>query len=352
LATRRKKAQKAVTAAAQRLALAGGEAGRRISERVNALLEFTGGLGAASGRTTAAGMSWGKQRPGTEVRYFKPGDPPHRVPDVEGVRVYVLGPPYDRKLIKKSDPSKRASEVYELAMSGADAGFLAAVDNVAQDNSSRQPFDKWFGIGQDEARGMPFFQARYGFDSADDEWRQIEDDWLGAAGRLALQLDSDTNNTSLALAFELLPSGRVLLFPGDAQVGNWLSWEPLSWTIGDNGTSTTVTSQDLLARTVLYKVGHHGSHNATLREKGLELMTSAELTAMMPVDRKTAKKMEWNMPFPSLFRRLSEKTRGRILEVDRGVPREKPEALSDREWERFQKCVEEKDQCIDYWVEF
>jgi hypothetical protein len=47
---------------------------------------------------------------------------------------------------------------------------------------------------------------------------------LGLAGRLALQLDSDTNNTSLVLAFELGKSGRVLLFPGDAQVGNWLSW--------------------------------------------------------------------------------------------------------------------------------
>ena len=28
-----------------------------------------------------------------------------------------------------------------------------------------------------------------------------------------------------------------------------------------------MTTKDLLARTVLYKVGHHGSHNATLNGK-------------------------------------------------------------------------------------
>ena len=49
-----------------------------------------------------------------------------------------------------------------------------------------------------------------------------------------------------------------------------------------------ILARDLLARTVLYKVGHHGSHNATLRAQGLELMTSAELTAMIPVDEEWA----------------------------------------------------------------
>ena len=66
----------------------------------------------------------------------------------------------------------------------------------------------------------------------------------------------------------------------------------LEWQVDNR----TVRSDDLLARTVLYKVGHHGSHNATLREKGLELMASGELTAMIPVNRVTAKKMEWLMP--------------------------------------------------------
>ena len=50
--------------------------------------------------------------------------------------------------------------------------------------------------------------------------RRIDDDWLWAgAQRLALKMDSYTNNTCLVLAFELPKSKQVLLFPADAQVG-------------------------------------------------------------------------------------------------------------------------------------
>ena len=116
---------------------------------------------------------------------------------------------------------------------------------------------------------MPFFQTRYwGEDSdaspvalapeKDQSWRRIDADWLSGS-QLALHLDSATNNTSLALAIELA-DGEVLLFPADAQVGNWLSWQTLSWQLPDN---STVTGPDLLNRTIFYKAGHHGSHNAT-----------------------------------------------------------------------------------------
>ena len=62
------------------------------------------------------------------------------------------------------------------------------------------------------------------------------------------------------LAFELSKSGEVLLFVGDALAGNWWSW--CEGEFDDDGTK--VTAQDLLGRTVLYKVGRHGSDNATL----------------------------------------------------------------------------------------
>ena len=83
-----------------------------------------------------------------------------------------------------------------------------------------------------------------------------------------MQLDNKTNNTSLVLAFELIDTHRVFLFAADAQVGNWLSWEKTNWKLK---TGDVVTGPDLLARTVYYKVGHHGSQNATLEKKGLEL---------------------------------------------------------------------------------
>ena len=62
-------------------------------------------------------------------------------------------------------------------------------------------------------------------------------------------LDSQMNNTSLILLFEA--GGRKLLFPGDAQIENW------------NYALHRVP--ELLDDVDLYKVGHHGSRNATPR---------------------------------------------------------------------------------------
>jgi hypothetical protein len=81
-----------------------------------------------------------------------------------------------------------------------------------------------------------------------------------------------------------------------------------------------VHADDLLARTVFYKVAHHGSHNATLRERGLEKMTHEKLMAMVPVDAATAEKQGWAMPFEPLWERLAEKCRGRILRSDSDGP--------------------------------
>jgi len=65
----------------------------------------------------------------------------------------------------------------------------------------------------------------------------------------AVSLDKAVNGTSLMLVFEY--RGAYLLFPGDAQWGTW------------NAAMGTPAARDLLARTTFYKVGHHGSHNAT-----------------------------------------------------------------------------------------
>src|SRR6185295_16271734 len=128
--------------------------------------------------------------------------------------------------------------------------------------------------------------------SAHDSWRRIDGEWLAGSPELALQLDSLTNNTSLVLAIELPAGGGsdrdVLLFAADAQVGNWLSWQDLKWTVDGK----EVTGPDLLKRTILYKVGHHGSHNATLKEKGLEEMERLRV-ALIPVNQEMAGKKGW-----------------------------------------------------------
>jgi hypothetical protein len=117
------------------------------------------------------------------------------------------------------------------------------------------------------------------------------------------------------LAFELGPkkeSGPVLLFAADAQVGNWLSWQDVTWTFEGR----TVSGPDLLKRTILYKVGHHASHNATLNKLGLELMTSLEL-ALVPTDAKMAEKVKWGtLPWQPLLDRLVEKTNSGVIRTD------------------------------------
>jgi hypothetical protein len=325
-------------------------AARRTSRQLDALLSFHGDLSATATKTTAKALEWVKNRD-AQVRYLHPGEQLFDLPSLPGIRVYVLGPPHDRRLIKRSDPSTRNPEVYELAAAGASHdGFLAASEALAQgDVPDAQPFDPFFRVEEADTADQPLLKR---YEGAGARWRRIDHDWLGYAGELALQLDSDTNNTSLVLAFELSSEGSVLLFPGDAQVGNWLSWEALEWKVKEAAETRTVTSTDLLGRTVLYKVGHHASHNATLREKGLELMTSGDLTAMIPVNRETAAKMDWLMPFPALLRRLVEKTNGRVIDAELGLDDAKPHDLPQAGWDRFKARTDVQPGWVDYTIEW
>ena len=326
-------------------------AARRTTAQLESLLNFHGDLGLAGTKTTGKALEWVKARQ-APVKYLRPGDQLFDLAGLPGIRLYVLGPPHDSRLIKRSDPSKKHPEVYELAAAeGSHQGFLAAAEALAEDQKpGGQPFDSFFRLDESEARNENELWKKYYAKGR--SWRRVDDDWLGYAGQLALQLDSDTNNTSLVLAFELSSGGDVLLFPGDAQVGNWLSWESLEWQIPEGAATRTVKSDDLLARTVLYKVGHHGSHNATLREKGLELMASSELAAMIPVNRVTAKKMDWLMPFPALLTRLVEKTHGRVMDAERGLDDAAAQDLSDADWARFIARTDVQPGWVDYTLEW
>ena len=188
--------------------------------------------------------------------------------------------------------------------------FPLAVKLALDDREEGAPFAQIVTIPLKDAKAEEFFKDRYWATKGED-WRRIDGDWLAASDDLALALQNATNNTSLVLAIEL-PEGDVLLFVGDAQVGNWLSWQELRWRVGNK----EVTGPDLLARTIFYKVGHHGSHNATLRDKGLEQMTRLR-TAVVPVDHQVALKMSWGeMPLEFLLEALDEKTGGRTLRTD------------------------------------
>jgi len=297
---------------ALRLALASACARLRFGHGGDSLadtmMEF---FGAAGQGTTGAALDRVKSFNQDNTRFCFPTDGPTE-PKGTAARLYVLGPPHDEKMIKKYNPTKSHPETYGMVM--------AALEPALTNSGAGAPFDPIAQIPLAVARQMPFFQERYwGEDSdsaeKDQSWRRIDGDWLDVSSSMALQLDSATNNTSLVIAIEL-EDGDVLLFAADAQVGNWLSWQQLSWNVGGK----KITGPELLSRTILYKTGHHGSHNATLQQHGLELMKKLQI-AFIPVDHAMALKKRWGkMPLDKLEARLNEITKGRVLRIDQAVP--------------------------------
>lgn len=312
-----------------------------IKKTVSALVndffgaDANGNLLGANGDGESDAWNYVLKQKNATPRYCSPGTV-FKPNGIEGVRIYVLGPPEDFETFIKEEPPEhqKKDETYRPAFGLALANsFLAAAtgnDDEIFDTETYQPFEETYRIGKDKAiqhENSDFFDKHYGFEEADEnEWRRIDDDWLRMMGELALWMDDFTNNTCLALAIELIESGKVLIFPGDAQFANWISWQPLSWEIPtENGGTRTIKTEELLARTTFYKVGHHGSHNATLKKHGLEMMNISdqvsEFVAMIPTNRKFAENKRppqtgWKMPEPELLDRLEEKTRGRVIIAD------------------------------------
>ncbi len=324
----------------------------------------------AAGRslsTTSEAMNYLRTRRDAKTHYCNPDlDQPLPLEGVEGVRAYVFGPPTDPTLLKQDLPSKSGQETYGITSKCAEDSFFAALGSIKslgaaapgdeQFQPLAYPFDDFYRVSLAEAQSSPddFFRDRYGFvPNKANDWRRIDTDWLNLTSELALNLDSDTNNTSLVLAFELGDpgQGRVLLFAADAQVGNWLSWGPRHWAVPVPGQpDRTVTAPDLLRRTVLYKVGHHGSHNATLAAQGLELMTNDALVAMLPVIKDMAANKGWDaMPFDPLLDHLKNHARGRVMRIDTGLPqRADAPQLTDAEWQAFIDCTTVTDLYIEF----
>jgi hypothetical protein len=319
----------AVRRALTQLATAPDAATRRRAAAVEEILWFHGpavsGAGAPRGTDAALAALRGMVQ---QPRFWEPGD--LITPDwLTDVRIYVLAPPRDEKLLSKM-LGKVGSEMYGL---GSDTGLYAALlertvgaDAIGAEARSQieatRPFEADLCWSAEQARGQPGFAAvltRY--EAPENGWRTIDHEWLMSAEQLALQLDNVINNLSLVLAFELTRTGEVLLFTADAQIGNWLSWQTLTWTLPENAGEKKVQTRDLLARTVFYKVGHHGSHNATLMSGGLEAMMSPDLVGAISVNQAFANgTKKWDMPAKPLYPHLLERTRGRLLRSDGAGP--------------------------------
>ncbi|MDX0221148.1 hypothetical protein GOC40_24710 [Sinorhizobium meliloti] len=304
---------------------------------------------------------------GGKSEYLYPHEKPRCVPGAKSARVYVLGPPRDPDKIDDLDPlgDEAFGEEHSTNHLGLDAS--AATGLAAPLVSS--PFPRRYALPLGDAFTNAsfgaFFREHYGQPgsvdlepddgsevSAGPEWRRIDAHNVADPGTLALAMNNATNNASLVLAFELTKGGKVLLFVGDAQAGNWRSWSDKEF----NDRGEAIAAKNLLGRTVLYKVGHHCSHNATLNGKldskhpNLAWMAQGaagdEFVAMITAVEAWAHqkpKPDWNHPMPQIKAALLEKAGQRVLQTDTN--------LNSTAWRSFPGTVDEQPLWFDLTIE-
>lgn len=202
---------------------------RFLTRDLRQQLAFTGENAIKNKAAVKNLMTMGRRKP----RYVHAGSTSGLETFLPGVKVHVLGPPtLDEapeidEYAKKSDEywlrRRRMVERVNPQRGRARAGEPGIFPRARRRPASRPPAHAaWFIARMRQA---------------------YADELLG----IVTLLDSVLNNTSIILLFET--GGQKLLFPGDAQVENW------GYALREH--------RKLLAGVTLYKVGHHGSLNAT-----------------------------------------------------------------------------------------
>lgn len=299
---------------------------KRMSvENTLALIDFEEGKmsvrGKAARATNDTAMNYVKKK--GKLQFRVPGEVISGLPQAEGIKFFILGPPRDEDMRYFKIHTKE-EEMYSLQRK-------AAEENTSQEPVTEDIIENIVETGILLQDGESPFEERYAcktpvqFSTAEEKkdyaWRNIEGDWLDSAAAIAMRATSLTNNTSLAMAIEFEGSGKVILLPGDAQSGNWMGWHKpdVMKSLKKKGGKTT---DELLHDTVFYKVGHHGSHNGTASLSGLDMMKSSDLVAFMPlVENKVPAvwQHDGNFPAKKLYNVLKEKTRGRLVRTDMGL---------------------------------
>lgn len=218
-----------------------------------------------------------------QVRYLNASDFLRNAGGITGLSVNILGPPRDEKFLRKMDPP--AGQSY-LRMDGSQSNRLDAV----------QPFAaRWRLKPSDPA----FKNKRLShLKLSDEEIKTLQKEFAAPSmNALAFALDQAKNNTSLVTLFSF--RGQQLLFPGDAQWGNWKFWLDKE------------DAEAILSGVTFFKIAHHGSHNATPRD-ALEKMSKGKFAAMV-----STQTVPWDsIPRMPLMDRLGELTMNRVVRSD------------------------------------
>lgn len=280
------------------------------------------------------------------IRYCKTGSI-EKISKLEGVNFYILGPPHSSDAIKEHGKHAEEGSLYDhnKILRRSDS-FSAAVSNT-NDDDALAPFNSTYYSSK--------IKTKKYYKDKSTAWRSVDLDWLvSGAGNLALRVNSGINNLSLAMAIEFEDSKKVMLFPGDAEYGSWESWHKIEW--NNTGKKKKHLTEDLLNRTVFYKVAHHLSHNGTAKEQGLKMMTSPDLVSMATLDfEKISKNWKSTMPNRGLLKDLINKTKGRFIvmneknlfyDFDGKIPlakriKDERQRLTDKEKKDFNKSYTE-----------
>lgn len=172
------------------------------------------------------------------------------VPGVTGSVLHVLGPSREAADLKRMDPPKSQEWLTFGAVSAA---------GTLPDDVHPALFAKAY-VAAEGAIDQLSLEAR---DSL--RLNKLTDaEELVAAASI---LENAVNNTSVFLVLDV--EGRRLVFPGDSQQGAW------------DHVLNIPESRELVTKPAFYKVGHHGSHNATPKPYVNDVLGDGAL-AMLP----------------------------------------------------------------------
>lgn len=206
-------------------------------QAVKAQLEFLGDDNELANRDAVKNlMTMGKKR-----RYVYFGAKSGLESILPGVTTRVLGPPtleQSNTIAKQRSSDKDQFWHLQAARQGFWSKRAAVAKAALAGGQAAQP-PSLFPEYQDK---RPPWDAR---------WYRYHAQREHADGLLSIVrvLDNQMNNTSVILLFEV--GDKTLLFPGDAQYENWM------YALEQDGVAKS------LAKVNVYKVGHHGSLNAT-----------------------------------------------------------------------------------------
>lgn len=175
---------------------------------------------------------WGKER--TAV-YVAAGDDAKIEKFIPGINARVLGPPTAKQAPEMTNQRANDREYWLAQHARLEAGVPASL-------TAEEPTVE-LDAGHVEPGPIAWLVER------------LHRQQLGSLLRIVRTVDDALNNTSVILLIDV--GDKRLLFPGDAQIENW------SWALKNAPNHTALCK--LLSRVDLYKVGHHGSRNATPR---------------------------------------------------------------------------------------